>query len=88
MLSVVLDPAAFRDDASFAAELDRFAAWVTSARPVVPGGEVLLPGEPEERARAAGRRDGVEVDAATWAELTAAAAAAGLTAEEVARVAR
>lgn len=71
MLSIYLDPNAFRADAGFSAEVDRFVTWVKSS-PTVVGGEILMPGEIEERTKAARLRDGIEIDDTTWAELRAA----------------
>lgn len=82
MLSIYLNPNAFRPDGGFAAEIERFVEWVKSS-PTVVGGEVLMPGELEERTRAARGRDGIEVEPATWSELLAAAAEAGLKPEEI-----
>jgi uncharacterized oxidoreductase len=40
---------------------------------------VLVPGDPERLARERRAREGVEVDAVTWAELVAAAEQLGVT---------
>src|SRR4051812_47874230 len=42
----------FQSDAAFAAEINRFVAWVKSSATATPGGEILMPGEVEERAKA------------------------------------
>jgi uncharacterized oxidoreductase len=69
MLSVFIDPGYFRPEDDFAAEVRRFMEWIKSSAPASPGGEVLAPGEPEERTRARRLRDGIEVDDTTWAQL-------------------
>lgn len=81
MLSIFIDPA--RIDASdfFPSEIARYLAFVKSARPIEDGGEVLLPGEPEERARRERTQNGVPLPADTWAAITAAAREIGVAQE-------
>ncbi len=55
---------AFMPDVGFAERAQRYLDHVRSAPPIDPGSPVLLPGEPERRARAAAT--GVMVDAPTW----------------------
>jgi uncharacterized oxidoreductase len=78
MLSIYLDVARFRDDAAFAAEMESFIAWVKSSATVTPGGEILMPGEIEERTKARRLRDGIDVDATTWAQIAETARTCGL----------
>jgi uncharacterized oxidoreductase len=77
MLSIVIAPEAYAD-AGLAAEIRRFLGFVKSSRPRAPGSEVLLPGEPERRARAARLKDGVPIDPTTWEQILAAAERQGL----------
>jgi uncharacterized oxidoreductase len=65
MLSLVFDAEAFCGAEAFKAEIARLAAWVKASPPVVPGGEVLLPGEIERRTRVRLERDGVPLDVVT-----------------------
>jgi uncharacterized oxidoreductase len=65
MLSLVFDAEAFCGADAFKAEIARLAAWVKASPPIVPGGEVLLPGEIERRTRARLERDGIPLDAVT-----------------------
>ncbi len=51
MLSIYLDPLHF-GATSFVAETRKYAEYVKASRPVMRGGEVLVPGEPEARTRA------------------------------------
>lgn len=78
MLSIVLDPTRFQDDSAFAAEIDRFVAWVKSSARTEPGGDILMPGEIEERTKARRLRDGIEIDETTWSQLRETARAVGL----------
>jgi len=54
-----------------------YAAWVTSATPLDPARPVLLPGEPEARARAE-RAAGIALDPQTLAQIAEAASLVGL----------
>jgi uncharacterized oxidoreductase len=56
-----------------------YAAWVSSATPLDPARPVLLPGEPEARARRE-RAGGIPLDARTLAQIAEAAALVGLPA--------
>ena len=64
MLSIVIAPQAYGDAGAIGAEIERYLGFVKSSRPREPGGEVLLPGEPErarqgraQRGRHRGRPD-------------------------------
>jgi uncharacterized oxidoreductase len=78
MLSIYLDPARFQADAAFAAEVDRFIAWVKSSEKATPGGEILMPGEIEERTKARRLRDGIDVDETTWSQIRDTATTLGV----------
>jgi uncharacterized oxidoreductase len=65
MLSLVFDAEAFCGAEAFNAEIARLSAWVKASPPVMPGGEVLLPGEIERRTRARLERDGIPLDVVT-----------------------
>ena len=78
MLSIYLKPDAFADDeadpkAGFADEVERFVGFFTSARPAEPGGEVLLPGQPEQRSREKRLAEGIPLPDETLAALRKAA---------------
>jgi uncharacterized oxidoreductase len=79
MLSILLNPAAFQADTAFADELDRFIAWVKSSEKVVQDGEILMPGEIEERTKGQRLRDGIELDQTSWAQLLDTATSVGLS---------
>jgi uncharacterized oxidoreductase len=78
MLSVILDPSFFQSDAAFSAEIRRFSAWVKSSATVAEGGEILMPGEIEERTKAQRLRDGIDLDDTTWSQMRTTAEGAGL----------
>jgi hydroxycarboxylate dehydrogenase B len=78
MLSIVIAPQAYADAGALGAEVRRYLDFVKSARPRTPGGAVLLPGEPERRARAERLASGIPVDATTWEHILASGEQAGL----------
>lgn len=79
MLSIYLRPESFGAEQFRQAAKD-YTGYVKSSRPATPGGEVLVPGEPEQRTRAARLRDGVPLQAETWASILASAQKLGLPA--------
>ncbi|MSP50534.1 MAG: malate/lactate/ureidoglycolate dehydrogenase [Alphaproteobacteria bacterium] len=87
MLSIVIDPASTGAGPGLADEARALADWVTSARPVAPGGEVLVPGQIEARLRAERLARGVPLDPATSQQLLDAARSVGLPDAAVAAVA-
>ena len=66
-----------------AAEMNRFVTWVKSSATVTPNGEILMPGEIEERTKAQRLRDGIDLDATTWTQILDTAKAAGVGQEQV-----
>jgi len=78
MFSLFLDASHFQTDEAFDAEMKRFVAWVKSSAKVTPEGEILMPGEIEERTKAARLRDGVELDETTWGQIQETARAVGV----------
>jgi hydroxycarboxylate dehydrogenase B len=78
MLSIVIAPQAYTDAGALGAEIRRYVDFVKSARPRAPGGEVLLPGEPERRARAERLASGIPIDPTTWEHIIASGAQVGL----------
>jgi hydroxycarboxylate dehydrogenase B len=78
MLSIVIDPNATGAAPGFAAEADAFLDYVQSSELREGFDEVLLPGDPENRARFA-RAQGFAVDDATIKLLRKAATNAGVT---------
>jgi uncharacterized oxidoreductase len=88
MLSILLDPARFQDDAAFGAEVARFVAWVKSSARATSDGNILMPGEIEERTKARRLREGIDIDETTWAQIVEAAWAVGLGEEQVIGIVR
>lgn len=78
MFSIILDASFFQKDADFAAELRRFVDWVKSSARATPNGEILMPGEIEERTKAQRLREGIDLDDTTWAQIVETATTLGL----------
>ncbi|MEZ5379300.1 MAG: malate/lactate/ureidoglycolate dehydrogenase [Acidimicrobiales bacterium] len=78
MVTVVIDPEAVGGAEHLLAETEATVEWLRSGRTRVGVDEVLMPGEPEQRARIA-RAERIPVDDETWAQVQAAAAAAGVS---------
>jgi hydroxycarboxylate dehydrogenase B len=83
MFSILLDPTVFTPAQEFAREIRRLAEWLKASPPVAPGGEILMPGEPEERTRAERLARGLPLDDTTWAQLLDTAATVGLGRAEI-----
>lgn len=77
MLSLYMTPEAFGTDEAIAREAKIYLDFLRSARPV-PGGEVLLPGEPERRMRVERLASGVPLPDPVWDTLLEAGRPHGL----------
>jgi hydroxycarboxylate dehydrogenase B len=86
MLSILIDPAQLGTGSSFIAEAEAYLDWVVRS-PAATGEGVLLPGEPEWRARRHCAEHGIAVDGTTWDEISRAAEKVGLARAECARIA-
>ncbi|MBX6425497.1 MAG: malate/lactate/ureidoglycolate dehydrogenase [Variibacter sp.] len=78
MLSFYVDPKRVDPDDFFSRDVSRYIAYLKSARPAQPGGEVLIPGEPEARTRLERLRDGIHLPEDTWAAIVATARKVGV----------
>lgn len=81
MLSIIIDPAATGSVDGFIAEAEAYLEYVRSSELREGFDEVLMPGDPERRSRAA-RNAGIPVDDATLDLLRRSAASAGLVGAE------
>ena len=77
MLSIYLDPGHF-GAAGFAQTAADFAAYVQACRPIEAGGSVSVPGQKEAATREERLRDGVPLQAETWASITATGRSLGV----------
>ncbi|MFC0408899.1 malate/lactate/ureidoglycolate dehydrogenase [Roseomonas elaeocarpi] len=77
LLGFVIDPARLGDVATIQEEVAAVIEHV-KASPTLPGGEVLVAGEPERRTMQQRLAGGIPVDDGTWAGIVAAAASVGV----------
>ncbi|MGH7267528.1 MAG: Ldh family oxidoreductase [Candidatus Rokuibacteriota bacterium] len=75
---VLIEVERFLPLAEFTRQVTELAAWVRSARPATPGGEVLVPGDPEARMEQTRRADGIPVEDETWRQIETLAAELGV----------
>jgi uncharacterized oxidoreductase len=85
MLSIYLDPAKLDPAGFFPEDVMRYVTYVKSARPSTAGGEVLVPGEPEERMRAQRLKEGVPLPEDTWNAIVQAARRTGIDEDRIKR---
>jgi len=85
MLTLLFDPTRLADGSLFQREMQACLAWVKASPPQAGGAAVQVAGEPERACRAQRLANGIPVDAATWAELLAAAGRLGRDAGVMAR---
>jgi len=78
MLSLYLSPSHFADEAAFHQAAQDYLDWVKSCRPMDPDAPVLVPGEPENRRRAARMVSGVPLTRETWQSILDTAAGLGI----------
>ena len=84
MLSFYIDPNRLETADFFAADIARYVDFVKSAKPITPGGEVLVPGEPELRSRAARMAEGVPLPDDAWTAIRTTALELGVPQERLA----
>jgi uncharacterized oxidoreductase len=78
MLSFYVDPAVVDPESFFTGDVARYIAYFKGAKPATDGGEVLIPGEPEDRTRQQRLKEGVPLPDDTWAAIVAAARETGV----------
>ncbi|MEZ6060607.1 MAG: Ldh family oxidoreductase [Planctomycetaceae bacterium] len=69
MLSIIIDRSRFGSAEEFFPEVARFIEFVKSSRTVAPNGEILVPGEIEQRTKASRLSSGIELDETTWRQI-------------------
>jgi len=85
MLSIYMDLRFFDSDDHFATEVRQYVDFFKSAKPAVPDGEVLVPGEPERRTRETRLAEGIPLPEEAWQAILGAAEAAGLSEAQIDR---
>lgn len=87
MMSFYLRPDVIGPVEELVARAERYIAFYKSSRPAQPGGEVLIPGEPEARSRAERTANGIPLPDDAWATIVATAEALGLEGGAIPRAA-
>lgn len=80
MLTILIDPARLGTREAFEREAAAFTGWLRGAPPAQGVDAVQIAGDPERAARQRREREGIRIDASTWAEIEAAATKVGATA--------
>lgn len=83
VFSIYLDPDRFDVDELFAREVRDYIAHVKSARPIAPGSEVMVPGEPETRTLEERMRSGIPLTREIWSSISTAAHSASAAAVRI-----
>jgi len=78
MLSILIDPAKLGTAVIFGREARAFIDWVQQSPPAPGADRVRIAGDPERETRARREKEGIPVDATTWAEIHAAGAKLGV----------
>jgi uncharacterized oxidoreductase len=78
MFSIFVNPRKLDPSLVFDADMTRYLDWFSATRPI-PGQEILLPGEPERRARAQRSASGVPLPEEVWEAIQATARDVGAT---------
>lgn len=78
MLSFYIDPKVIDPSGFFSQDVARYIAYLKSSKPSVPGGEVLIPGEPEARSRAERMASGLTLPDDIWAAIVQTAQKVGV----------
>ena len=82
MLSIIVDPSTLGESSSFFNEIKEFIDFVKTSEKLSPEAEILVPGEVEQKTRAA-RENGIELDKKTWGELADTARGLGIDDEVI-----
>ena len=86
LLSIIIDPTFFQPADELQAEIRQFVDFVKTSQRATASGEILMPGEVEERCRQS-RRPGIELDDMTWSQIVETANSVGLNREKIGEVA-
>jgi uncharacterized oxidoreductase len=78
MFSLYVDPGRIDPGDLFPQEVKRYLAFVKQAKPLEPGGETMLPGEPEVRSREKRMKEGIPVSQDTWQAICECAQSVGI----------
>lgn len=88
MLSVLIDPEAVGDLASFDHEVGAMINYIYASTPAAGVDHVRLPGDPEKESASARMANGIEIDPNSWNSVLTSAEHAGLDRDSIASLAR
>ena len=83
MLSIILGPGAVGDLAAYDAEVTAMIDYIYASEAAEGVEKVLIPGDPERQSFAARSTNGIDIDDNSWQDITNAANAAGLSADDL-----
>ena len=83
MLSIILDPSAVGDLATYDAEVTAMIDYIYASKAAEGVEKVLIPGDPERQSLAARSTNGIDIDDNSWHDITNAANAAGLSTDDI-----
>lgn len=86
MLSFYVNPVVIDAQGLFSEDVNRYIGYYKSAKPITPGGEILTPGEPEQRTRKQRLAEGIPLPDDTWAAIVAAARGVGVDERRIQQV--
>ncbi|MBY0611383.1 MAG: malate/lactate/ureidoglycolate dehydrogenase [Beijerinckiaceae bacterium] len=78
MLAIFIDPARADPVQFFGGDMAEYLAYYKSSKPAEPGGEILTPGETEQRYRRERTANGIMLPDDAWSNIVATAKAVGL----------
>ncbi len=83
VFALLIEPDRFAGREHFVAQVKQLLEYVRSCPPAEPGGEILLPGEPERRVFWQRKQHGIPIDSGNWQALTRLAERLGVRLPEV-----
>ncbi len=83
MLSIYIDRKQFREETGYLSEIDKLVDWVKGSPLSTPDGEILLPGEPEERTKNDRLEKGIPLDDDTISQIADTAKSVGVPVEDI-----
>ncbi len=87
MLSIYLKPGVLDDGHGFGSAVGRYIDYVRAARPADPDQPVMVPGDPERRARQQRQAEGLPLSAEAWRSILDAGVGLGLDRNDLAALA-
>ena len=79
MFSLLVDPGVFGDLAAMRSEVQAVVDWVKASPPAPSFEDIMMPGEPENRARALRELEGIEIDPKSMQDILSSGVSLGLT---------